>query len=143
MIIRNYRDEDYEQIAALMSENDTFYEPQYSRENLSTRNPEDFLFLVAEIDGQIIGTEVILAWGKKAAILYGLTVKNEFRRQGVATKLLSEAKKIAQKRGCAQIGMYVNSENKELLNFYSKRGWDKSSKQTWRSLWADIGSENE
>jgi ribosomal protein S18 acetylase RimI-like enzyme len=139
MIIRNYQPSDYDQMIANQraAENNMYNDNWDSRANfeyLTKLNPSNIL--VAEMNGGgIVGSLLICPLGPDQATLYRVTTKNEFQKQGIATELLKKATEVLRERGVTEIGMFVNSSNQELLDFYSKRGFSSSSTKTFKYLW--------
>lgn len=84
------------------------------------RDPD--LFLVAEVDGDIIGS-VIGGYDGRRGLLYHLAVINEFRRQGVGGQLLDEVERRLRDKGCLKCYLMVTPDNPEVESFYEKRGW--------------------
>lgn len=84
------------------------------------RDPE--LFLVAENKNQIIGT-VIGAYDGRRGFIYHLAVHKKFRRQKVASQLLSEVEKRLQAKGCVKCLLMVFADNNDAIRFYKNHGW--------------------
>jgi ribosomal protein S18 acetylase RimI-like enzyme len=84
------------------------------------RDPE--LFLVAENKNQMIGT-VIGAYDGRRGFIYHLAVHKKFRRQKIASQLLSEVEKRLQAKGCIKCLLMVFADNTHALQFYKKHGW--------------------
>ena len=84
------------------------------------RDPE--LFLVAEINNEIIGTVIGAFDGRRGAI-YHLAVHNKFRGQGIGAILLTEVEIRLQAKGCLKCLMHVLNDNTEAIQFYQNRGW--------------------
>lgn len=84
------------------------------------RDPD--LFLVAESDGEIIGTVIGGFDGRRGAIYY-LAVSASFRERGVGGNLLDEVESRLRAKGCIRCRLMVTLENDEAARFYEKRGW--------------------
>lgn len=96
-----------------------------SREEIEkklARDPD--LFLVAEADGELVGT-VIGAYDGRRGFIYHLAVKADFRRLGLATRLMNEVEKRLRSHGCLRCHLFVLRENEGALRFYEKQGWDR------------------
>jgi ribosomal protein S18 acetylase RimI-like enzyme len=85
----------------------------------------------------IIGNLFIIPYGSKITYLFRLAVKKEYRKQGIASQLISFAQEIVKKRGITEVGLYVNAFNKELQNFYLKRGF-KTSGNSYIYMWRTV-----
>lgn len=84
------------------------------------RDPE--LFLVAENKNQIIGT-VMGAYDGRRGFIYHLAVHKNFRRQKIASQLLSEVEKRLQAKGCIKCLLMVFADNTDAMQFYKDHGW--------------------
>jgi ribosomal protein S18 acetylase RimI-like enzyme len=84
------------------------------------RDPD--LFLVAELDDEIIGS-VIGAFDGRRGMVYRLAVRRDGRGQGVGAALLAEVEKRLQTKGCLKCLLMVLSDNAEAMQFYRDRGW--------------------
>jgi ribosomal protein S18 acetylase RimI-like enzyme len=138
MEIRTYKLEDHPQVIANLKEAELFDEVWDSEDNLKSmieKDPESIL--VAEEKGLVIGNIFIIPYGSKIQYLFRLAVKKEFRKQGIATELLNKALDIAKKRNIEEIGLYVDSGNLDLQDFYKKRGY-KTSLKTYFYMWTEL-----
>lgn len=59
-----------------------------------------------------------------AAYVYNLNVKEEFRRNGVATHMLGFAEQVALENGIYHMRLTANALDPKLTKFYSKRGYE-------------------
>ena len=84
------------------------------------RDPE--LFLVAELEKEIIGT-VIGAFDGRRGMIYHLAVHKDFRGQGIGAILLSEVEQRLQAKGCLNCLLHVLDDNTEAIQFYKNKGW--------------------
>lgn len=84
------------------------------------RDPD--LFLVAEADGEIIGT-VIGGFDGRRGVIYHLAVSAGYRRHGVGAKLMDEVESRLRAKGCLRCYLMVTADNAEAGEFYGKRGW--------------------
>lgn len=96
--------------------------------------------LVAELKGEIIGYLVLMlgvkdsSTGYPHAWIFDLFVKEEYRRKGVAKKLLKIAEDIAARSGYRYIGLTVTSENTPAVNLYTKLGYLEERKVMVKEL---------
>ena len=84
------------------------------------RDPD--LFLVAEINHEIIGT-VIGAFDGRRGMIYHLAVHKDFRGQRIGAMLLKEVEQRLQTKGCLKCLMHVLDDNTEAIEFYKNQGW--------------------
>ncbi len=84
------------------------------------RDPD--LFLVAESDGELVGT-VIGGFDGRRGMIYHLAVAHAHRRRGVAEALLREIENRLVARGCIRAFLLVHAENEEARALYEKQDW--------------------
>jgi ribosomal protein S18 acetylase RimI-like enzyme len=84
------------------------------------RDPE--LFLIAEADGEFIGT-VIGGFDGRRGFVYHLAVSNLYRNQGIGSRLLREVEGRLRTKGCLRCFLFVTSDNVEAMRFYENHGW--------------------
>jgi ribosomal protein S18 acetylase RimI-like enzyme len=84
------------------------------------RDPD--LFLVAELNEEIIGT-VIGGYDGRRGIIYHLAVYKNVREQGVGAMLMNEVEKRLQAKGCVKCYLLVVADNENAIQFYENRGW--------------------
>ena len=78
--------------------------------------------MVAQHDDQIIGT-VIGSFDGRRGFVYHLAVHQNFRRQKIASQLLSEIELRLKAKGCLKCLLLVFSDNIDAIEFYKKQGW--------------------
>jgi len=81
------------------------------------------LFLVAEADGQIIGT-VIGGFDGRRGLVYHLAVAATFRGQGIGTCLMDEVEARLKAKGCIRCYLMVLADNDDAVHYYENRGWE-------------------
>jgi ribosomal protein S18 acetylase RimI-like enzyme len=84
------------------------------------RDPD--LFLVAELDGKLVGT-VIGGFDGRRGLVYHLAVEASLREQGIGSLLMNEVERRLQGKGCIKSYLLVTTENESAMRFYEKRGW--------------------
>ena len=89
------------------------------------RDPD--LFLIAEADGEFIGT-VIGGFDGRRGFVYHLAVAGPYRSQGIGSCLLKEVEGRLQAKGCLRCFLFVTSDNEEAMVFYEKQGWSPMDK---------------
>ena len=82
------------------------------------------LFIVAEENGQIIGT-VIGGFDGRRGLIYHLAVTASFRGQGVGSRLMDEIEARLCAEGCIRCYLLVTTDNNEAMRYYEKRGWER------------------
>ena len=127
MKIREFRfSEDYFQVGSLwasiekgvnLGRSDT---PEEIRKKVA-HNPD--LFLIAEENGQIIGT-VIGGFDGRRGLVYHLAVDASIRGQGIGSRLMDELESSLRAKGRIRSYLLVTRDNDEAMRFYEKRGWE-------------------
>jgi len=83
-----------------------------------------FDFLVAEIDGILIGTAIYFytysTWKGKTLYLEDIVVKEDYRRFGAGTMLFNELVSIAKKEKVKRMSWQVLDWNEPAILFYKK-----------------------
>ena len=138
--IRGYQHQDYQVIKNLLKEASLFDSAWDSSDNLESivaKDPQ--AILVATTGNQVVGLVKIIPYGSKVAYLFRLTVKKSERSQGVGTALIKAAEKIVKDRGATEIGLYVNTKDQSLQDFYKKRDYKTAKKPLkyyymWKAL---------
>jgi ribosomal protein S18 acetylase RimI-like enzyme len=95
-------------------------EPDEIRKKLQ-RDPD--LFLVAESNGQVIGT-VLGGFDGRRGMVYHLAVRSDFRKNGIGEALMQELERRMKAKGCIKSYLLVVNGN-DAAEFYEKRGWEK------------------
>ena len=83
------------------------------------RDPE--LFLVAEVDGEIIGA-VIGGYDGRRGLVYHLAVSEDHRQQGVGKALMDQLEELLIAKGCIRSYLLITKDN-PAIEFYKKQGW--------------------
>lgn len=138
MNIRNYDSSDYQEVVSTLKESDLFDDVWDSEKNLNGITSKDSSnILVAEEDGTIIGNVFIVRYGNEVSYLFRLAVKKGFRQKGVASALIEKAEAVIKLGGSAEVGLYVDSGNINLQEFYKKRGF-RISPKTYHYMWKQL-----
>ncbi len=125
MRIRPYEDKDYPELEAILKDSNLHYDYIDKREvykKQSEENPESIM--VAEDEGKVIGSFIAL-YSPWASIVYHLCVHEDYRRKGIATKLMDRFEETAREHGCGYVALYVMPDNDAAVEFYKKRDWFK------------------
>ena len=84
------------------------------------RDPD--LFLVAESDGDIVGS-VIGGFDGHRGLVYHLAVASSFRGRGIGSRLMDEVESRLRAKGCLKCYLLVTLDNPEVEDYYQQRGW--------------------
>ncbi|MFP4014238.1 MAG: GNAT family acetyltransferase [Chitinispirillaceae bacterium] len=83
----------------------------------------DGLLLLAQKDGKVVGT-VMGGYDGHRGWIYSLAVLPDYRRNGIATKLLGEMQKKLSELGSPKINLQVREDNAGVIEFYRKCGFE-------------------
>ena len=83
------------------------------------------LFLVAELDGQLVGS-VIGGWDNWRGHIYRLAVHPEFRRRGLARALTNEIEQRLHARGARRIYALAATKQEMGVRFWESLPYEKS-----------------
>ena len=111
MEIRVFRQEDFEEVITLWERCDLlrpWNDPEMDIER--KMNHDVSLFLVAEVNGEVVGT-VMGGYDGHRGSAYYLGVHPEFRGRGIANALLNRLEKKLIARGCPKIQINVPEDN--------------------------------
>lgn len=86
------------------------------------RDPD--LFLIAEIDGQVVGA-VLGGFDGRRGLVYHLAVEKAHRQRGIGAALMQALETRLSEKGCLRCYLLVTKENQEAMRFYAKRGWEQ------------------
>ncbi len=120
LTIRAFRMADYAAVAELWRVTEREVDSR-ERVRLRLRRDRD-LFLVAEIEGRIVGS-VMGGWDGRYASVWRLAVHPEFRRSGIARALMAEIERRLQQKGAQGAFLLVWHENRPALRLYRKIGY--------------------
>lgn len=93
-------------------------EPDEIRKKLE-KDPD--LFLVAEEEGEIIGT-VLGGFDGRRGLVYHLAVKSSRRRHGMGKALMEELEKRFRSKGCLKYYLLVHKHSDGAIEFYKDFG---------------------
>ena len=135
--IRPYTVSDYQQVKAIyQSKGAWFTEGTDDEDRLAAKIEKDpGSILVAEKEGNIIGTVSIIEDGRMAFIVR-LAVAEEERQKGIGTLLLQEAEKALKERGLKKVNILVSEVEDYLYPYYEKRGYSRGTKHLW--MWKEL-----
>ncbi len=91
-------------------------------------NHDDHMIFVAEIDNQIVawlhGYLYRLFYAETMCEIGGLVVEEDYRRKGIATKLMESIENCAAEKGCNKVSLRSGSSRKKAHQFYKNIGFD-------------------
>ena len=92
------------------------------------RDPD--LFLVAELDGRLVGT-VIGGFDGRRGLVYHLAVAPSERGQGIGSLLMNELEERLRRKGCIRCYLLVTLDNTSAMEYYEARGWSRMQIATY------------
>jgi len=112
---------------ALLALEQEFFTPDH---RISRRSFRRFMhspnakLLVAAVNGKVAGCALVLyRRGSRRARLYTIAVGREFRRRGLARRLLTAAETHARHRGCRSLRLEVRADDAGAIALYEGSGY--------------------
>ena len=85
------------------------------------RNPE--LFIIGKEQEKIIAV-VIGAFDGRRGYVHHLAVDPKYHKKGYGKSILDELIERFRKMGVHKIHLFIQKQNKDVIDFYSKQGWE-------------------
>jgi len=98
-------------------------DPRKDIERKLQEEPE--LFIVAESDGQLLGS-VMAGYDGHRGWIYYLSVLPAYQSQGVGKSLVLQAEQQLLAKGCPKIQLMIRSDNSSVQAFYSALGYESA-----------------
>jgi len=125
--IREFTLDDYDAVLALWRQAGpgVHLRTSDSRAEIAKKQKRDpDLFLVAEKDGQLVGT-VLGGWDGRRGLAYHLAVDPAYRGRGIGRALMAELERRFRAKGCLRYYMLVARDNAAALAFYERLGYER------------------
>jgi len=125
VVLRRYRDEDYPEVLSLWEEAGLPCKPKGrdSRANLERQSLQaQVIFLVAEMNGRLIGT-VLATHDSRKGWINRLAVAGDHRGQGLARRLVEEAELSLGRRGIEIFACLIEQDNSVSLKVFERLGY--------------------
>jgi len=123
MDIRDYKDSDYSEVAAILKEATLFSQKLDTVHNLHekiTHSPGSIL--VAEVEGRVVGT-IYIIFDRWQSLIHHLAVKEEYRKQGIGTQLMKEAEIRIENFGSPRVSGTIRENSPHLEKYYTELGY--------------------
>lgn len=100
------------------------YEARHNQPGLAIdkKREVDDLFFVA-MDGQAVVGTIMCGYDGHRGWIYALAVAPSHRRQGIGSRLVSQAEQALGHRGCLKINLQILEENQSVAAFYASLGY--------------------
>ncbi|MEW6069608.1 MAG: GNAT family N-acetyltransferase [Candidatus Thermoplasmatota archaeon] len=129
IIIREFRMEDYDSLTTLWNNAKLPYKPK-GRDRRDKIEQElkrgNAIFLIAETNGKLVGSILGTHDGRKGWI-NRLAVAPEFRRQGIARRLVAKVEDWLSEHGIEIIACLIEDWNTESMQVFERLGYKKHS----------------
>lgn len=119
-----------------------YYLANWARKEIQEHRDGKRILLVAEASGQLVGTvqfvpnheDSDLADGKTTAYLEALEGREDFRKRGLGTWLVTSVERLAVEQGFRRLTLMVEPDNVPALSLYQRLGFTafKNSSEIWR-----------
>lgn len=130
-VVNIIEEKDLEQLQQILKDvfnNNINYEKMQNLYKISKEN-KDIYILGYYIDDNLVGTVTLniltLPSGKDATI-WDLAIKEDYRRLGIATKLMNKAEDIAKQENINRIWLFSGFHRKCAHELYRKLGYDEN-----------------
>ena len=122
--IRTFRDADTAAVAALWTRVFPDDPPWNAPAALiaTKRRVQAELFLVAEVDGEVVGA-VMAGFDGVRGWIHHLAVAPEQRRCGIASQLVRAVEVGLRVRGCSKVNLQIRAANRHVAAFYGSLGY--------------------
>lgn len=120
LIVRPMTIDDVKDVAGIESR--CFADPWTERAFASAVMDDNYLYIVAELDGQLIGMAGIIKSFDEGDVTNVATLP-EYRGNGVAGKVLSELMKKASLQGVKNLTLEVREHNTSAIKLYESLGF--------------------
>lgn len=124
LVIRPYAPRDERAVIRLWVRCDLVVPWNNPRQDIERKlkvNPD--LFLVGEIRGNLVATCMAGYEGHRGWINY-LATDPDYRRQGIAARMMEAAEEKLIAMGCPKINLQVRAGNKDVVAFYEAVGYE-------------------
>jgi ribosomal protein S18 acetylase RimI-like enzyme len=129
LVIREFRIEDYNKLISLWNEAGLGYRPRGrdSRRRIAEEIKRgDSIFLVAEMDGKLVGS-VIGTHDARKGWINRLAVHPSYRHRGLAKKLVAEMEDRLSQVGLEVIACLIEQGNTASLQLFQSLGYERAS----------------
>ena len=126
VVLRGYRDGDLD---AMFRLDEVCFETPFRFSRASMRRFAEARrarVVIAELDGELVGFCIVhVETVERESVGYVVTldVAPEYRRGGLATRLMERAEAEAREAGCSSMALHVFTGNEAAIRFYERMGY--------------------
>lgn len=120
--IRYMKREDVSRVAEI--ERQCFSEPWSEKAFADTVSDENYLYIVADCDGQVAGYVGGVMSAPETDIT-NIAVSGEYRRMGIGTELMRQFAGVLTKRNMQTVFLEVRESNEPAIGLYSAEGFEQ------------------
>lgn len=133
LIIEKLEKKDLKEAIAIYDDNHnlkTNYEKLFGEYDSIYNNP-DYLNIVAKLDGKIVGMATVIVNHDIVEELHpfltiwNLGVHKDYRRMGIATKMIEYIENFKEKMGCSFMALLAENDNIKAQIFYENLDFEK------------------
>jgi len=139
--VRVYRDSDEQAVVELWNRINPDPSPwNLPRDDIARKlRVQRELFIVAEIDGVIVGT-AMGGWDGHRGWVYSVAVSPDHRREGIGTALMRRVERDLELMGCHKLNLQVRGSNVKAVTFYESLGYSTEDRVSMgKRLEEDLG----
>lgn len=85
-------------------------------------------FLIAELNGQIVGTGALISAGEQTGRIVRMSVAREMRRAGIGQAVIARLMDIARERGFTRLVLETNIDWDDAVGFYQHCGFRETAR---------------
>lgn len=102
------------------------------------------VFLVGTVGSEVVCTGALVAVTDRLGRIVRMSVKNQYRRNGFASKMIARLEQIAAQRGYTSIMLKTKRHWSDAVGFYESRGYAiRSTEGDSVTMSKELGTENE
>ncbi|HLC77159.1 MAG TPA: GNAT family N-acetyltransferase [archaeon] len=123
MEIRNARTGDVDKLVSFLKQT-KMYNKYIDKKSIITNKIlyDRESIIIAKNEAKIIGT-IFLIFDPWKSHIHHFIVSENYRNNGIGTKLLAKAEKVLKKRKCTLATLSIDKGNEVVIKFYRKRNW--------------------
>ncbi|HMH13562.1 MAG TPA: N-acetyltransferase [Edaphobacter sp.] len=132
VVLREYRVTDLEGIVRL---DETCFAEEFRFDRRSMKayaEARNAVSLIAEKEGEVVGfviEHIDRVAAERRAYVVTLDVAAEYRRRGLAGRMMQAVEMLAEAAGALRMELHVFTENEGAIRFYERRGYERIARR--------------